>query len=161
MNVICGAHTHTHTHTLARTCRHNVLAWLSIGSDLQFLHNPSCNLKCYSLYVSNNLWCHFQWWCPWEIEQKGWDREKWVGIYTQKVKTAWLHVCGFGYKNPSIGSLHKINDPGKQSSRLTEPPWSVQVQFISSHCPSNLNTDVLRRTEYNCMCSLEQENPYA
>jgi len=27
-----------------------------------------------------------------QCEQKGWDRGRWVGIYTQRVKTAWLFV---------------------------------------------------------------------
>ena len=31
-------------------------------------------------------------------EQKGWDRGRWVGIYTQRVKTAWLCV-GLAIKN--------------------------------------------------------------
>jgi len=39
-------------------------------------------------------------------EQKGWDRGRWVGIYTQRVKTARLGV-GLAVKNPSVGSLHK------------------------------------------------------
>ena len=31
-----------------------------------------------------------------QCEQKGWGRGRWVGIYTQRVKTA----CGFGCKSP-------------------------------------------------------------
>jgi len=27
-----------------------------------------------------------------QCEQKGWDRGRWVGIYTERVKTAWLCV---------------------------------------------------------------------
>jgi len=41
-----------------------------------------------------------------ECEQKGWDGGRWVGIYTQRVKTTWLCV-GLAEKNPSVGSLYK------------------------------------------------------
>jgi len=41
-------------------------------------------------------------WC----EQKGWDRGRWVGIYTQRVKTTWVFV-GLAKKIPSEGSLYK------------------------------------------------------
>ena len=79
----------------------------SSSSKLQCLHNLSC---IYSMYVSNNLWYHFQQ-CPWEIgsvwaERVGQGkvasfpglgeslgmrlRGRWVGIYTQRVKTAWV-----------------------------------------------------------------------
>ena len=34
------------------------------------------------------------------------DRGRWVGIYTQRVKTTWLCV-GLAEKNPSAGSLYK------------------------------------------------------
>jgi len=34
-----------------------------------------------------------------QCEQKGWDRGRWVGIYTQRVKTAWLCV-GLAVKIP-------------------------------------------------------------
>ena len=33
------------------------------------------------------------------LVQKGWDRGRWVGIYTQRVKTAWLSV-GLAVKIP-------------------------------------------------------------
>ena len=34
-----------------------------------------------------------------QCEQKRWDRRKWVGIYTKRVKTAWLCV-GLDVKIP-------------------------------------------------------------
>jgi len=34
-----------------------------------------------------------------QCEQKGWDRGRWVGICTQRVKTAGA-VCGFSYRIP-------------------------------------------------------------
>jgi len=92
-----------------------VLAWLSISSNLLCLHNSSCGFKCYSIHCMCQIICDV--------------------TYTQRVKTAWLcvglAVCGFGCKNPSVGSLHKINGPEKQLSHLTGPPCSVQVWLIS------------------------------
>jgi len=35
------------------------------------------------MYVSNNLWCHFQQ-SPWQIGSLRWNRGRWAGIYTQK-----------------------------------------------------------------------------
>ena len=105
---------------------------LSISSNLQCLHNSSCSFKCYSIHcmcqticddTSSNFLGRLV-----QCEQKGWDRGRWVGIYTQRVKTAWLCV-GLAVKIPQKG--HCINGPGKQSSHLTGPPCSVQVQFIS------------------------------
>ena len=45
--------------------------WYQLKEDMVIplitsLHNLSCSFKCYCVYVSNNLWCHFQQ-CPWEI----------------------------------------------------------------------------------------------
>jgi len=63
-----------------------------------------------------------------QYKQKGWDRGRWVGIHTQRVKNSQA-VCGFSCKNPSVGSLSKWS--WKESSHLTEPPCSVQVWFIN------------------------------
>jgi len=47
-----------------------------------------------------------------------------VYVYSQRVKTALLCV-GLAVNIPQKG--HCINGPGKQSSHLTGPPYSVQV----------------------------------
>ena len=73
-----------------------VSARLSISSRLQCLHNLSCSFKCYSIHcvcqticvvTSSNFLGRLV-----QCEHKGWDRGRWVGIYTQRVKTAWLCV---------------------------------------------------------------------
>ena len=85
-----------------------VSASLSISSNLQPLHKPSCIFKCYSYIVrmcqticdvtSSNVLGRLV-----QYELKEWDRGRWVGTYTQWVKTAWLCV-GLAVK---VGSLHK------------------------------------------------------
>ena len=49
-------------------------------------------------------------------ERKGWNWGRWVGISTQRVKTAWLCV-GLAVKIPPYG--HCTNGRGKRSSHLT------------------------------------------
>jgi len=50
-----------------------------------------------------------------QCEQKGYDRGRWVGIYTQRVETAWL--CGFGCKNPALSRV--IAEMVLENSHLT------------------------------------------
>jgi len=57
-----------------------------------------------------------------QCEQKLWDRGRWVGMYTQRVKTAGLCVV------LAVKSLSRVI---AQSYHLTGPPCSVQVWFIS------------------------------
>jgi len=92
-----------------------------------------------------------------QCEQKGLDRGRWVGIYTQSVKTAWLCV-GLAVKTPQYRVDHCTNCPGKQSSHLTVFKYDLLVR-ASKHCLRNLITNVLGLTECNLVCSLEQENP--
>ena len=71
-----------------------VSARLSISSNLRCLHNSSCSFKCYSILCQtfcDVTSCNFLGRLV-QCEQKGWDRGRWVGIYTQRVKTAWLCV---------------------------------------------------------------------
>jgi len=63
-----------------------------------------------------------------QCEQKGWDRGGGLVIHTPKGENS-MAVCGFGFKYPSVGPLHKWSR--KQSSLITEPPCCVQVRFIS------------------------------
>jgi len=58
-----------------------------------------------------------------QCEQKGWDRGRWIGIHTQRVKTAGLCVS-LAVKSLSMVMVLK-------NSHLTGPPCSVQVRFIS------------------------------
>ena len=51
-----------------------------------------------------------------QCEQKGWDRGRWVGIHTQRVKTAGLCV-----------GLAVVQGRGPQNCHLIGPPCSVQV----------------------------------
>jgi len=86
-----------------------VSAQLNISSNLQCLHNQAYSFKCYSMYVSNNLWCCFQQ-CPLEIgsvwaERVGCGE---VGWYIHPKGENSMAVCGF---DPSVGSLHKFNGP--------------------------------------------------
>ena len=69
---------------------------------------------------------------PWEIGSVRAERvgQGEVGWYIHPKGEKSMAVCGFGCINPSVGSLHKIG-PRKQSSHLTGPPCSVQVQFTS------------------------------
>ena len=58
-----------------------------------------------------------------ECEQKGWDRGRWVGIYTQRVNKR-VAVSGFGYNYPLVGHFSytvSTNGPSKQSSYLIGP----------------------------------------
>ena len=109
-----------------------VSARLKISSNLQCLHYSSCSLKCYSIHYMCQTICdvissYFLGRLV-QCERKGWDKGRWVGIYTQRVKTAWLCV-GLAVKVPQ--QCHYTNSPGKHSSHLTRPPCSVQVWFIS------------------------------
>jgi len=56
-------------------------------------------------------------------EQKGWDRGRWIGIHTQREKTAGLCV-GLAVKSLSRVMVLK-------NHHLTRPPCSVQLWFIS------------------------------
>ena len=90
----------------------HVSARLSISSNLHCLHNSSCSFKCYSIHcmcqticdvTSSNFLGRLV-----QCEQKGWDRGRWVGIYTQRVKTAWLCV-GLAVKIPQQGDCTVIS----------------------------------------------------
>jgi len=55
-----------------------------------------------------------------QCEQKGWDRGRWVGIYTQRVKTAWL-CLDLAVKIPQYGHchlMHLIRPPSMQCSSV-------------------------------------------
>ena len=58
-----------------------------------------------------------------QCEQKGWDRGRWIGIHTQRVKTAGLCV------DLAVKSLSRVMV--LKNHHLTGSPCSVQVQFIS------------------------------
>jgi len=69
-----------------------VSARLSISSNLQCLHNLSCSFKCYSIHcMCQTIWMSLSARLV-QCEPKGWDRGRWVDIYTQIMKTAWLCV---------------------------------------------------------------------
>jgi len=57
------------------------------------------NWSC-SMYVSNNLWCHFQQ-CPWGIGSVWAERvgQREVGWYIHRLKTTWLFM-GLAIKIP-------------------------------------------------------------
>ena len=109
-------------------------------------------------YVSNNLCCHFQQF-PWEIGSVRAERvgQGEVGWYIHPKGENNMAVCGFGWK---ISLSRVIVQMVLENSHFTSQglhACSVQVRFISL---SNLISNVLRMTECNRTCSLEQENPY-
>jgi len=66
-----------------------------------------------------------------ECEQKGWDRGRWVGIYTQRVKTTWL--CVGLAENKSLSRV--IVQMVLENSHFTSQglhACSVQVRFFAS-----------------------------
>jgi len=63
-----------------------------------------------------------------QSEQKGWDRERWVGICTQKVKTAWMCV-GLAVKSLSRVIAQMVLEDSYLTSQALQ--CSVQVQFIT------------------------------
>ena len=68
---------------------------------------------------SNFLGILVQW------EQKGWNRGRRVGIYTQRVKTVWLCV-GLAVKSPSRVIAQMV----LESSHLTSQGPSVQCSSV-------------------------------
>ena len=103
---------------------HNLISAQTSNVCINHLAVIACN-------VSKNLWFHFQH-CAWEIGSvwaEVWDRCSWVGIYTQRVKTAMLRV-GLAVKSFS----RVIAQMALEKSHLTSqglPPCCVQVWFIS------------------------------
>jgi len=84
------------------------LAQLSISSNLQYLHNSSRSFKCYSIHCMCQLIC--------DVTSSNflerlvqYDGTGGGGlVYTPKGFTEnSMAMCGFGCKNPSVGSLHK------------------------------------------------------
>ena len=130
-----------------------VSAQLTINSNPQCLHHLSCSFKCYSIHcicqtTSSGFYGRLVQW-----EQKGE-----VGWYIHPKGENSMAVCGFGCENSSVVSLHKW------SWIIVISPHRTSMQCSSAicvaHCLRNLITNVLRMTECNCTCSLEQENPY-
>ena len=78
-----------------------VSAQLSISSNLQCLHNSSCSFKCYSIHCVCQTICDVT---SSNVLRVGQGEVGWY-IYPKGENS--MAVCGFGRKNPSVGSVYK------------------------------------------------------
>ena len=87
-----------------------------------------------------------------QCEQKRWDRDRWVGIHTQRVKTAGLCV-GWAVKLLSRVIAQMVTSQGLHA---VFKYYLLKYSWLSS--PKQLDHKCARMIECNCTCSLEQEN---
>ena len=123
---------------------------------LQCLNNSSCSFKYYSIHcmcqtlcdvTSNNFLGRFV-----QCEQKGWNRGRWVGMYTQRVKR---HGCVWVWLKKFLSRViaQKVLENSHLTSQGLHAVFKCDLLARAGlHCLSNLITNVLRTTECNHMC---------